>query len=117
MGMDDTTPHASVDAEHADLVATPDEGPALPSDEAEDRNKSPEGGRGYQDNAVAVDPEDAPSANSFMVQITIAMFVVVALMVATALTGSTVLLIIAFVSILLGLGTVLKAVFKMMSTD
>lgn len=117
MGMDDTTPHASVDAEHDDLVATPDEGPALPSDEAEDRNKSPEGGRGYDDNVVAVDPEGAPSANSFMIQITIAMFVVVALLVTTAITGSTVILIVAFISILGGLGIVLKAVFKMMSTD
>lgn len=93
------------------------EGPANPSDEAEDRNKSPQGGRGFEDDDVALDPEDAPSANSFMVQITIAMLILVVLVVVTALTGSMIMMIVTFLGILAGIGVVLNSLFKMMSTD
>lgn len=94
-----------------------DEGPANPSSEAEDRNKSPEGGRGYDDGEVAVDPEDAMSANGFMWQITIVMLALVVLLVVTALTGSVVMMVLTFVGMMIGIGLVLKALFHMMSTD
>jgi cobalamin biosynthesis Mg chelatase CobN len=104
------------DSEHADLKRTED-ATAQPSDEAEDRNKSPEGGAGYEDDVVAVDPINAPSANSFMIQITAAMFVVVLLLVLAAVTGSTIVLLLALLSILPGIAVVLRAIFTMMSTD
>lgn len=105
------------DSEAADLHRTSDPESAQPSDEAEDRNKSPQGGASYEDDVVAVDPVNAPSANSFMIQITIAMFVVVILLVLAAVTGSTILLLVALLSILPGIAVVLKAIFTMMSTD
>jgi hypothetical protein len=107
----------TTDEQHADRVATPEEGPANPSDEPEDRSKSPEGGADYDDDEVAVDPEDAPSANAFMIRITAAMFVVVILLVLTAITGSPVILVVAFISIMFGVAVVLHAIFNMMSTD
>lgn len=100
-----------------DLAPTEDEGPANPSHEAEDRNKSPEGGRSYADDEVAVDPEGAPSAYAFMALITVVMLVLVVLLVITALTGSTIMLIVTFLGIIGGLGLVLKSLFEMMSTD
>lgn len=105
------------DSEAADLDRTSDPISAQPSDEAEDRNKSPEGGADYDDDVVAVDPENAPSANAFMIQITLAMFVVVILLVLASVTGSTIVLLLAMVSILPGLAVVLRSVFTMMSTD
>lgn len=105
------------DSEAADLERTGDPVSAQPSDEAEDRNKSPRGGAGFNDDVVAVDPPNAPSANSFMIQITVAMFVVVILLVLASITGSTIVLLLALFSILPGLGIVLKAIFTMMSTD
>lgn len=93
------------------------EGPANPSDEAEDRPKSPPGGRGFDDDEVAVDPEDAPTANSFMTQITVVMLILVVLLVVTALTESMIMLVVTFLGILVGVGIVLRALFSMMSTD
>ncbi|MFA4930129.1 MAG: hypothetical protein WC558_16565 [Patulibacter sp.] len=93
------------------------EGPANPSDEAEDRNKSPEGGRSFNDDDVAVDPEGAPTANGFMTLITVVMLVIVVLVVVTALTEATIMLIVTFLAILVGLGLVLKSLFEMMATD
>lgn len=100
-----------------DLTATEHEGPANPSDEAEDRPKSPEGGRSYGGDEVAVDPENAMTANGFISLITVIMLVLVVLVVATALTGSTIMMIITFVGIVGGIGLVLKNLFEMMSTD
>lgn len=100
-----------------DLTATEHEGPANPSDEAEDRNKSPEGGRSYGDDEVAADPEGAMTANGFISLITAVMLVLVVLVVATALTGSTIMLVVTFIGIIGGLGLVLKNLFEMMSTD
>ncbi|MGX6446830.1 hypothetical protein ACVU7I_01995 [Patulibacter sp. S7RM1-6] len=114
---DESRTGTPTDYEGADLHRTTEEGPAQPSSEAEDRNKSPRGGRAFNDDEVAVDPDDAPSANSFMVQITLAMFVVVILLVLAAVTGSGILTAVALVSILPGLGVVLRAIFAMMSTD
>jgi hypothetical protein len=105
------------DSEHADLHRTDQEGPAQPSDEAEDRNKSPRGGADFNDGEVAVDPEDAPTANAFLIRITLVMFVLVALLVLAGITHSTVFLIIALVAIPVGAYFVLKAVFQMMSGD
>lgn len=99
------------------LIPTEHEGPANPSDEAEDRNKAPEGGRSYDDDEVAVDPEGAPSAYTFMGLITVVMLILVVLLVVTALTGSTIMLVVTFLGILVGLGLVLKSLFEMMSTD
>jgi hypothetical protein len=105
------------DSELADLHRTDEEGPAQPSDEAEDRNKSPQGGADFNDGEIAVDPEDAPTANAFLVRITAVMFVVVILMVLAGATHSTVFLIIALISIPIGAYFVLKAVFQMMAGD
>ncbi|CAB4909305.1 unannotated protein [freshwater metagenome] len=105
------------DSENAGLKRTSDPESAQPSDEAEDRNKSPIGGASYDDDVVAVDPPNAPSANAFMIQITLAMFVVVILLVLASVTGSTIVLLLAMVSILPGLAVVLRAIFTMMSTD
>ncbi|MEV4422013.1 hypothetical protein AB0L40_18815 [Patulibacter sp. NPDC049589] len=105
------------DSEATDLERTSNPESAQPSDEAEDRNKSPLGGASYDDDVLAVDPENALSANAFMIQITISMFVVVILLVLASSTGSTILLLLALLSILPGLGLMLKAVFTMMSTD
>jgi hypothetical protein len=98
-----------------------DEGPANPSSEAEDRNKSPQGGRPvddhFDDDEVAVDPEDAMTANGFISLITVVMLVLVVLVVVTALTGSTIMLVVTFLGIMTGLALVLKNLFQMMSTD
>jgi hypothetical protein len=93
------------------------EGPANPSSEAEDRNKSPEGGRSLDEDEVAVDPEGAISANGFMAQITVVMLILVVLLVVTALTESTIMLVITFLGILVGLLVVMRSLFHMMSTD
>lgn len=114
---DESRTGTPTDYEGADLHKTTEEGPAQPSSEAEDRNKSPRGGREFDDDEVAVDPENAPSANSFMIQIILAMFLVVILLVLAAVTGSTILLVLALVSIIPGAAIVLRAVFAMMSTD
>jgi hypothetical protein len=116
-GRNEAEKGAISDSEHADLKRTDDEGPAQPSDEAEDRNKSPEGGASFDDDEIAVDPENAPSANTFIVQLTIAMFVVVLLLVLAGITGSTILLVLALISILPGVAVVLQGIFRMMSTD
>ncbi len=113
----ENTDDQPVAEEPQDFAATEHEGPANPSDEPEDRPKSPEGGRSYDDDEVAVDPEDAPSANSFIGQITIAMLVLVVLVVLTALTGSAIMMIVTFIGILLGIAVVLRSLFQMMSTD
>jgi hypothetical protein len=105
------------DSEHADLKRTED-ATAQPSDEAEDRNKSPEGGASFdEDDEIAVDPDNAPSANAFIIQITAAMFVVVLLLVLAAVTKSTILLVLALLAILPGVAVVLQGIFRMMSTD
>jgi hypothetical protein len=105
------------DSEAAGLHRTDEEGPAQPSDEAEDRNKSPRGGARYDDDEIAVDPEDAPTANAFLIRITAVMFVLVALLVLAGITHSTLFLIIALVAIPVGAYFVLKAVFQMMAGD
>jgi hypothetical protein len=115
--MDEREKATISDSEGANLHRTSDPESAQPSDEAEDRNKSPEGGASYDDDVVAVDPINAPSANAFMIQITVAMFVVVLLLVLAAVTGSTIILLVALISILPGIAVVLKAIFTMMSTD
>jgi hypothetical protein len=115
--MEDSEKATIGDSEGANLHRTSNPESAQPSDEAEDRNKSPEGGAGYEDDVVAVDPINAPSANSFMIQITAAMFVVVLLLVLAAVTGSTIVLLLALLSILPGIAVVLRAIFTMMSTD
>ncbi|WP_026911244.1 hypothetical protein [Patulibacter minatonensis] len=105
------------DSEAADLEPTSNPESALPSDEAEDRNKSPQGGASYDDDVVAVDPANAISANAFMIQITISALLTVLLLVLASITDSTILLLLALISILPGLGLMLKSVFVMMSTD
>jgi hypothetical protein len=105
------------DSEAADLKRTSNPESAQPSDEAEDRNKSPIGGADYDDDVVAVDPENAPSANYFMIQITAAALGTVLLLVLASVTDSTILLLLAMVSILPGLALMLRSVFTMMSTD
>jgi hypothetical protein len=52
-----------------------------------------------------------------MVQITISALITVLLLVLASITGSTILLLLAMVSILPGLGLMLRSVFTMMSTD
>lgn len=133
-GMDNADSHPVADVpEDYDTVgevrpSSPDggnenEGPANPSDEAEDRNKSPQGGRPVEDefdiddDEVAVDPEGAMTANGFISLITVVMLILVVLVVVTALTGSTIMLIVTFLGIMAGLGLVLKNLFEMMSTD
>ncbi|MDO9407848.1 hypothetical protein [Patulibacter sp.] len=105
------------DSEDADLERRSDVEAAQPSDEAEDRNKSPIGGASYDDDVVAVDPVNAPSANFFMIQITVAALATVLLLVLASITGSTIILLVAMVSILPGLALMLRSVFTMMSTD
>ena len=105
------------DSEAADLDRTSDPVSAQPSDEAEDRNKSPVGGADYDDDVVAIDPANAPSANQFMILITVAALGTVLLLTLASITGSTVLMLLALLSILPGLAAMLKAVFTMMSTD
>ena len=115
--MEDTEKATISDSEATELEREPDPVSAQPSDEAEDRNKSPLGGASYDDDVVAVDPVDAPSANQFMVLITVAALGTVLLLTLASITGSTILLLLALVSILPGLGLMLRAVFHMMSTD
>ena len=115
--MEDSEKATISDSEAADLDRTSDPVPAQPSDEAEDRNKSPRGGADFDDDVIAVDPENAMSANAFMVQITISALITVLLLVLASITGSTILLLLAMVSILPGLGLMLRSVFTMMSTD
>jgi hypothetical protein len=105
------------DSEAADLERTSNPVSAQPSDEAEDRNKSPVGGADFDDDVVAVDPENAPSANAFMIQITLAALGTVLLLVIASITSSTIILLLALVSIFPGLALMLRAVFTMMSTD
>lgn len=115
--MEDSAKATISDSEAADLEREPDPVSAQPSDEAEDRNKSPRGGASYDDDVVAVDPANAPSANQFMVLITVAALGTVLLLTVASITGSTILLLLALLSILPGLGLMLRAVFMMMSTD
>lgn len=100
-----------------DLAATEHEGPANPSSEAEDRPKSPEGGRSFDDDEVAVDPEGAMTANGFIGLITVTLLALVVVVVAAFVTGSTILGVVAFIGLLTGIGLVLKNLFEMMSTD
>lgn len=115
--MSDTTPGPTSDDEAAAVVATPDEGPANPQADPVDHQSSPPGGRGYDDDEVAVDPDDAPSANSFLLQIIAGALMVVVLLTVAAITGSDILLGVALLSILPGIALVVHAIFKMMSTD
>ncbi|WP_320673135.1 hypothetical protein [Patulibacter defluvii] len=115
--MSDTSPTPTSDEAETDFVPTPDEGPANPQAEPIDHQSSPPGGRGYDDDEVAVDPEDAPSANSFLLQIIIGALMVVVLLTVAAITGSDVLLVVALLSIIPGIALVVHAIFKMMSTD
>ncbi len=115
-GMDNTDEQA-VAEEPRDLEPTAQEGPANPSDEAEDRPKSPEGGRSYDDDEVAIDPTGAMTAMGFIALITTVLLVVVAVIIAAFVTESMILGIVAFLGLIVGLSLVLKNLFEMMSTD
>ncbi|MGE4425726.1 MAG: hypothetical protein AB7G37_04650 [Solirubrobacteraceae bacterium] len=63
------------------------------------------------------DPEGAPTANAFIVQVTAGMLLVVALFVAGATTESGILIALALVVIAVGALVVMTQILRMTSTD
>lgn len=114
---EDTTATSTFDPDtgNADRGLT---GDANPSSEPEARMKSPPGGNTYEDDEPAAeDPEGAPDAYGLLWHIIGAAAVVIVLLAVAAVVDSTIVLVIALVSILPGLAVVVRAIFRMMSTD
>jgi len=69
------------------------------------------------DAPVDLDPEHAPTANKFLMQIIVAALCVIVLFTIAVIVDSPVLLGVALVSIVPGILYVVRAIMQMMSTD
>ncbi|MDX8151131.1 hypothetical protein SK069_05970 [Patulibacter brassicae] len=69
------------------------------------------------DAPVDLDPEGAPTANKFLMQIIGAALVVIVLFTVAVIVDSPILIAIALISIAPGILYVVRAIFHMMSTD